>query len=171
MAWTVISDATLEVGKALRALTMRNLRDNITALANGDAGAPKVQTAGIQDLAVTTDKIAASAVTTAKIAAGNVTSATLATGANEVNWVLARTAGAGTGAVGTYAFLVQSADTTAGINAGTSYAGSGLLYSGHTSVSGAVYPSGGSPGGTWLAMGQAVVVASVRRSTVFLRIA
>ena len=56
MAWTTISDATLEVGKALRALTMRNLRDNITAVANGDAGAPQIQTAAIAAGAVTNAK-------------------------------------------------------------------------------------------------------------------
>ena len=69
MAWTVLSDATLEVGKALRALTMRNLRDNITALANGDAGAPQIQTAAIAASAVTAAKIADYNVGNAKLAA------------------------------------------------------------------------------------------------------
>ena len=67
MPWTVISDATLEVGKALRALTMRNLRDNITAVANGDAGAPKVQTAAIQDGAVTNAKFTDSTISFSRI--------------------------------------------------------------------------------------------------------
>ena len=67
MAWTTISDATLEVGKALRALTMRNLRDNITALANGDAGAPKVQTAAIAANAVTAAKIADNTIPSTRI--------------------------------------------------------------------------------------------------------
>ena len=81
MAWTTISDATLEVGKALRALTMRNLRDNIAALAAGDAGAPQIQTAAIAASAVTTAKIAAGSVTTATIADSNVTTGKIATGA------------------------------------------------------------------------------------------
>lgn len=161
MPWTVISDATLEVGKALRALTMRNLRDNFAAMAAGDAGAPKVQTLAIQDLAVTTAKIAASAVTTAKIAAGNVTSATLATGANEVNWVLARTGGAGAGAIGTYAFLRR---TGVNIIAGSTY--SGMSYSGVLSTGGAS-TAGAAAGGTWLALGD----NNSGGATVFLRIA
>ena len=78
MPWTTISDATLEVGKALRALTMRNLRDNIAAVANGDAGAPQIQTAAIAGSAVTTAKIAAGNVTTATIADSNVTTAKIA---------------------------------------------------------------------------------------------
>ena len=67
MAWTVLSDATLEVGKALRALTMRNLRDNITALANGDVGAPQIQTAAIAANAVTAAKIADNTIPSTRI--------------------------------------------------------------------------------------------------------
>jgi hypothetical protein len=166
MAWTVLSDATLEVGKALRALTMRNLRDNITAVANGDAGAPQIQTAAIAGSAVTAAKIAAGNVltaniadgnvTTAKIADANVTSGKLAATTNEVNWVLARTAGATTGAVGSYAFLTN-------VNAGThtegsNYAGN-ILYGPNG--------SGGAAGGTWKCMGR----AASSQSTVYLRIA
>ena len=142
MPWTVISDATLEVGKALRALTMRNLRDNFAALANGDAGAPQIQTAAI----------AASAVTTAKIATGA---------------VAAWSASLGTGEVGTYAFLAQSAATLANITAGTAYAGSGLVYSGMTS---SLENSGGTPSGTWRAMGARSQATTTIRGTVFLRI-
>lgn len=69
MAWTTISDATLEVGKALRALTMRNLRDNIAAVAAGSAGAPQIQTAAIAASAVTAAKIADYNVGNAKLAA------------------------------------------------------------------------------------------------------
>jgi len=75
MAWTVISDATLEVGKALRALTMRNLRDNFAALANGDAGAPTIQAPAM-------------ATTTAMR-----------------DWVVGRSSLQGLGAVGTTAYL------------------------------------------------------------------
>lgn len=67
MAWTTISDATLEVGKALRALTLRNLRDNITAVANGDAGAPQIQTAAIAANAVTAAKIADNTIPSTRI--------------------------------------------------------------------------------------------------------
>ena len=175
MAWTVLSDATLEVGKALRALTMRNLRDNFAALANGDAGAPQIQTAAIAAGVVTNAKMAANSVaagniydgnvTTAKIADGNVTSGKLATGANEINWVLGRTAGAGTGAVGTYAFLLSASGT--GISAGSSY--SGLTYAGVRTTP--TVTGTGSAGGTWLAMGSINATSGQSPATVFLRIA
>ena len=162
MAWTVLSDATLEVGKALRALTMRNLRDNITALANGDAGAPQIQTAAIAASAVTAAKIAAGNVLNAAIGAGQVTSDKLAAGAGEVNWVLARTAGATTGAVGTYAYMTRTSSSFEG----TAYAGSQLNYSG-TSSAGAVTAGGGVGAGTWLCMGRMTAAGT----TLFLRIA
>ena len=73
-----------------------------------------------------------------------------------------------TGAVGTYAFLIQSANTTASIGAGGTYAGSGLLYSGFNG--GTSELAGGSPGGTWRAMGTAGSVTTLRRSTLFVRI-
>ena len=165
MPWTTISDATLEVGKALRALTMRNLRDNITALANGDAGAPQIQTAAIAAGVVTNAKLAANSVaagnisdgnvTTAKIADYNVTTEKIASGA-----VAAWTASLGTGGIGTYAFLRKT-----GLNptAGSTY--STLTYSGITS-GGLVHDTGGAAGGTWLAMGS----TNASGATLFLRI-
>jgi hypothetical protein len=57
MAWTNISNANLDVGAPIRSIDILALRDNITAQANGDAGAPKQQTAGIADLAITAAKM------------------------------------------------------------------------------------------------------------------
>lgn len=57
MAWTNITNAQLAIGAPIRSIDLLALRDNITAQANGDAGAPKQQTAGIADLAVTAQKI------------------------------------------------------------------------------------------------------------------
>ena len=51
MTWTVVSDAALAVNKPARSADIKAIRDNITALANGDAGAPEIQTAAIADLA------------------------------------------------------------------------------------------------------------------------
>ena len=167
MAWTVITDATLEVGKALRALTMRNLRDNIAAVANGDTGAPKVQTLAIQDLAVTTAKIAASAVTTAKIADSNVTTGKIATGA-----VAAWNASLATGEIGTYAYLYGNGFNIP-FTAGSNY--SGLVYSGvrvdQAGGTSAVIGIGAAAGGTWKAMGTISGAASRASTTLFLRIA
>ena len=152
MAWTVLSDATLEVGKALRALTMRNLRDNITAVANGDAGAPQVQTAAIAANAVTAAKIADGNVTTAKIAAGNVTTDRIATGA-----VAAWSASLATGDVGTYAYLLNNTGATH--NPGST--GSNFRYAG---TAGFVATA---TSGTWRCMGY----ATTGTYTVYLRIA
>lgn len=77
------------------------------------------------------------------------------------------------GGVGTYAWLGQ---TTAGtFVAGTTYAGSGLKYSGFLSTS--VYSddtaasiNGSAPSGTWRAMGSADRVSNRAPSTLFVRI-
>lgn len=57
MSWTNITNAQLAIGAPIRSIDLLALRDNITAQANGDPGAPKQQTAGIADLAVTAQKI------------------------------------------------------------------------------------------------------------------
>ena len=134
--WTNIPDDVLEPGKPIRSVDAIALRDNPVAIAQGAAGAPRVQTAAIQDGAVIASK--------------------LATGANEINWVLGRTAGAAAGAVGTYAFLASDNATT--VNAGGTKAGSNLRYAGFhvasTSFQGAsTAVISGTPAGTWRCMG------------------
>lgn len=47
MSWTNITNAQLAIGAPIRSIDLLALRDNITAQANGDAGAPKQQAAGI----------------------------------------------------------------------------------------------------------------------------
>jgi hypothetical protein len=78
--------------------------------------------------------------------------------------VLAATAGASYGAVGTYAFLRFNGSTTAA--AGTTHAGSNLRYS---NAGGVV---SGTPSGTWRVMGyaQADSFNEPRYATLFLRI-
>ena len=152
MAWTTISDATLEVGKALRALTMRNLRDNIAAVAAGDAGAPQIQTAAIAASAVTAAKIAAGNVLAAnigdgnviasKIADGNVTTAKIASGA-----VAAWVASLGAGEVGTYA-LLRNANNT--VSYGQYLPGTVLAGGGWSAAGGSTYTAAG---GSWRLMG------------------
>lgn len=53
MAWTTIADAIFAVGKPILGITGLALRDNVTALANGDAGAPKVQPEAFATNAIT----------------------------------------------------------------------------------------------------------------------
>lgn len=59
---------------------MNNVQGNFAAVANGDSGAPNIQTAGIANLAVTNGKIASGAITTDKIASGAVSQSDLNTG-------------------------------------------------------------------------------------------
>src|SRR5699024_9986133 len=115
--WTNIPTDRIEPGKPIRAIDGLALRDNPIAIAEGASGAPRMQTNGIansavttekiNNSAVTTEKINNSAVTTSKIANNNVTAQKLATGGNENNWVRARTATSTAGAVGTYAFVTS----------------------------------------------------------------
>jgi hypothetical protein len=112
--WTSIADATLEPGKPIRAIDARALRDNPIAIAEGASGAPKI--AGQQGPAIETGGITDANVTAAKLATGN----------NERDWVLARTAGAAAGAVGTYALLRASSPR----NPDATLAGSSLTYAG-----------------------------------------
>lgn len=57
MAWVDLS-AAFSYGSKLTSAQMQNLRDNLTALANGDSGAPQIQTAAIANGAVTYGKLA-----------------------------------------------------------------------------------------------------------------
>ena len=82
------------------------------------------------------------------------------------------------GAVGTYAFLYSTSNSSAGLVAGTSYAASGLRYSGYTTSNiydGNLYSYGTSTtavsAGTWKAMGHARDTRSTRyNATLFVRI-
>jgi hypothetical protein len=162
--WTSIADATLEPGKPIRAIDARALRDNPIAIAEGASGAPKIETAGITDLNVTTAKLAAGAVTTAKITDANVTTAKLEAGERMTTAnVLGSTAGATAGAVGTYALLSIIAGT-ANQTAGATLAASNLGYSNADGI------STGTVSGTWRLMGRTVVSSLSSVTSVFLRI-
>jgi len=147
--WVSIADATLEPGKPIRAIDARALRDNPIAIAEGASGAPKIETAGITD--------------------ANVTAAKLATGNNERDWVLARTAGAAAGAVGTYAFLRPVIVQNYGV--GSTIAGADLRYSSGIITSAVNAVDGSAPSGTWQLMGQrATNLNDANASSLFLRI-
>jgi hypothetical protein len=78
MAWVDLSGA-FGFGTQLTSAQQQNLRDNITALANGDSGAPSIQTAAIGDLQVTAGKIATGTITTLQMGTASVDSDELAT--------------------------------------------------------------------------------------------
>ena len=139
-------DTNLGVGRILTSPTMYALYDNPTAIAEGAAGAPRIEDAAL-DTTVTT--------------AGT-------------DWVLARNAGAATGAVGTYAWLGSSTANSA-ITAGSTYAGSGLRYTGlqyQSGDSGVRWDTvfGGTPSGTWRAVGTMSGSVGYLSVTMFLRI-
>lgn len=90
--------------------------------------------------------------------------------------VLGATAGAAAGDVGSYAYCMRSTINTS-IVAGTTYAGSGLVFAGaETFGSGTSSPNSGSEGasalsGTWRAMGtHTVSVTNAYSKTMFVRI-
>src|SRR5699024_7410550 len=98
--WTNIPTDRIEPGKPIRAIDGLALRDNPIAIAEGAAGAPRVQTNGINNSAVTNAKIANGAVNNVKIAnmdAGKLNSGT----------VPGARIPAGNGGVGTYAFVTR----------------------------------------------------------------
>ncbi len=72
MVWTTIPNTDIDADSPITVALMNSLRDNTAAMANGDAGAPKVQTAAINDLAVTSAKFANDSITASKIAANGV---------------------------------------------------------------------------------------------------
>lgn len=55
--FTTIPNSSLEPGKPIRSIDGLALRDNPIAISEGSPGAPKIQTAAIQDDAVTKDKL------------------------------------------------------------------------------------------------------------------
>jgi hypothetical protein len=130
--WTTIPDSSLEVSQPIRSIDTLALRDNPIAIAEGAPGAPKVLAAG------------------------------LATGDNERDWVLARTAGASVGAVGTYAWLGETSDVTTA--PGGTRAGSSLRYVGIAKDVPWDFGNGAllalqhssTPSGTWRCMGHAI---------------
>ena len=70
--WVNISNTNLQPGAPARSVDAIALRDNPIAIAEGAAGAPRIQTAAIQDGAITNAKIANGAVTWAKVSAGSI---------------------------------------------------------------------------------------------------
>lgn len=146
MSWRDIPDTELAEDKFLAASTLRDLRDNVPALAEGAQGAPRIQTAALANSAVTAPK--------------------LASGAGERDWVLARTAAAGVGAVGTYALL--RLDVYAVAHPGDIRPGSDLRYS-----SGEGSSVGNTVPGSWRCMGYAFVDSSgggASPATLWLRV-
>lgn len=171
MAWSTITDTVLQVGKPIRALTLRLLRDNITALANGDSGAPRIKNAAYDTGSITGDKVAAGTIAGDRIApytiwydriaADSIGAFHLRLDTPERDWVLGRIAGLGAGAVGSYV-LADFPSGVSPITYGNTYAGSGLrpasVSTTGSSVTGA--QSGFPLSGTWRALGNQTVAGT-----------
>ena len=123
--WTTITDATLEPGKPIRSVDGLALRDNAIAIAEGAAGAPKIQNAAVNTGALGAEKFQ--------------------TGTTERDWVMARNAGAGAGVIGTYAFAYIAASKSFGA----------IVSGGNLFPSDTVNDDFSSLSGTWKCMGSA----------------
>jgi hypothetical protein len=150
--WTTITDAALEPGKPIRSVDGLALRDNVTALAEGAAGAPGIARAALIDWPWGNEDIRNSTLGAEKFQ----------TGTTERDWVLGRTSDAAGGAVGTYAFA--EADAGAASAFGDSISGSRL-----TPSNVAVF-STWSVSGTWRCMGSTSGDSGANSTTLWLRI-
>jgi hypothetical protein len=164
--YVTISDTQVDPDAPITSQLAYAWRDNPTAIAEGASGAPRIQTASIENNAVTSSKIKNDAVTSSKIEDNAVTSSKLGTSNSIRDWVLARTAAASAGAVGTYALAFNNASSSAGF--GSTTAGSNLR---PTDVAA---DDRGTPtlSGTWRCMGRAASSVGFfeERTTVWLRI-
>jgi hypothetical protein len=150
--WTNIPTASLEPGAPVRSLDALALRDNPIAIAEGAANAPRVQTAGIANSAVTADKIASNAVTTAKILDSNVTTNKIASGERMTTANVAGAyAGTNAEAVGSLAILYKA--TTGGVEPGALVAGSSLRWVRISTAGSMQIITATTPSGTWRALG------------------
>lgn len=146
--WTTIPDSSLEPGKPIRSIDTLALRDNPVAIAEGAAGAPKVQPEGMAFYP--TQQGGGSGMLTNKIYIGWNGGSIL--GQVDVTPMGAICmSGYGVGAVGTYAFLHRPATAgSSNVETGGTLSGSNLRYAG-TSPGRAII--GSAPSGTWRLMG------------------
>lgn len=151
--WTDIPDDLLEPNSPARSIDAIALRDNPIAIAEGVAGAPRIQQAAMADNSVATRTIVDGSVIANKLAAGG----------SETNWVAGRTAGIGAGSVGSYALLFRNVNSATG--PGATASGSELSYSS------AAGDRGGAPPGSWRCMGYSLTNTGGSGATLWLRYA
>lgn len=144
--WTTIPDGNLDVDKPARSIDALALRDNPVAIAEGAAGAPRVNDAALSSTAT---------------AAGT-------------NWVSTRYASVGAGAVGSLVFAVPTVLSTAypfgALIAGSSLSPACVRYD--PSYGNATLVWSGLLSGTWRSLGYIVAGGTgIASATLWLRIA
>ena len=113
MAWTTLTDAQLAANSPGTQAKFRALRDNPIAIANGDAGAPRVQTAGLEQGA----GVQAATQATIRNAAVGQAQLRTTTAAGSVA-VAANSDGSFTLTGGTYSWWTASGGTPSGLSFG-----------------------------------------------------
>lgn len=154
--WTIIPDTDIAQDKPIKAETGLALRDNAIAIAEGAAGAPRIQTAALDS----------GVVVNGKVANGTLGAEKFQTGTDERNWVRSRIAENNDGAPGSYVFARPEPPGSNDIDPGDTISGSDLTASDMDNKTG-----GGSLSGTWRAMGHARYTGGTNwNATLFLRI-
>lgn len=132
--WLTIPNESVDPDSPALAALFRALRDNPVAIAEGAAGAPRMQDAAFTDNSIRPQILN-----------------------NGAAWVAANVIAFGIGGVGTYAFLVGTApsyspgDTEAGSN--LFYVGAAAAISSDGSAGSATAPTSGGISGTWRCQG------------------
>src|SRR5690554_5466861 len=159
--WTDIANESIEPDAPAISSLFFALRDNPKAIAEGASGAPRIVNAAL----------ASNSVTNVKVANGTLSADKFQTTNTERNWVLARTAAAAAGAVGTYALLATTSSSQGSASLGSTFSGNDLRYANiiERSDSPIEMQLSGTPSGTWRLM-STFGSFSVRRAAVFLRI-
>lgn len=132
--YTAIPDSELDPDSPVRSINGFQLRDNPIAITEGASGAPRIDSDAAIDWG------------------GGGVGTTPGR-----DWVLARTAAASVGTVGTYAMLLSTTNETNNtiLAAGSTKAGSTLRYANAASLNtaGVITDVSGTPAGTWRLMG------------------
>lgn len=147
MTWRTIASTETDTNSPITQALMDALRLNPAAIANGDAGAPRIQTAAYAGLSITNETIADLTIGAEKLQAGT----------EETIWVLLRTAQGVANQIGSYVFAEGSAANYNDTRAGS------VLFPSSTSGS----PSVTALSGTWRCMGDA---STATAATLWLRV-
>lgn len=162
--WTNISNTNLQPGAPARSVDVIALRDNPIALAEGAAGAPRIQTAALADSAVTNPKIANGAVTVGKVAAGTLTWDRMNAGS-----IYAGLGAIAPGAVGSIAMVARSnVSTGTPISWGDLVPGSWLVPSNSAGENGGTTIN--QLAGTWRILGSGIPTADATTATIAIRV-